>query len=441
MIKIYIESLGCGKNDIDAELMASSLINKKFKPVGDPEEADIIIINTCGFIESAKKESLDYVFEYVSLKEKYKNKKIIISGCLSQRYPKEIFSQIEEADAVLGVYAYNEIYDVIERLYSSKKRILNVKKPEIIFNSELKRVPFERISAEVKIADGCNKKCGFCAIPFIRGNYKSKRMNDITEEVSFLVDTGVKEILIVAQETTKYGVDIYSRYALKELLLKLNEIENLSWIRLMYADIFDVDEELLDIIKNSKKIVNYLDIPVQNASEKVLKRMRRRGSFNEFEEKISFIREKIPDICIRSTMITGYPGETDKDFEQNLEFIKKIKFDRLGVFPYSDEDGTYAFELEGKLSDETINERFEVLMSTQQKISALRNEDFVGKNIKVLIEGLEDDIYIGRSYRDAPEIDGLVFVKSENELKPGDFVNVKIIGASEYDLEGVVDEF
>jgi len=441
MLKYYIEKLGCAKNSNDAELMGFALESKGFTYTDDYTKANFIIVNTCGFIESAKQEAIETILEFAEYKKEKKDFFLIVTGCLSQRYPDDIFNDIPEVDAVLGVYAFKELYETMDKLCKTKKRILKVNSEQtVVFDSSINRSERQSHIGEIKIADGCNNYCSYCVIPFIRGDYKSKRFESIIREAEELASLGVKELILIAQETTKYGVDLYSEYRLPQLLEKLSEIVNIEWIRIMYLNIWDISDKLIDVIKNSKKVCKYIDIPIQNISTPVIKAMNRRGTKEEVIEKIDWIREKIPEIVIRSTLITGFPGESQSQFEENLEFVKEARLERLGVFMYSDEEGTKAYEMKEKIPSEVKLQRRNELMLAQTDVSLMFNQSLVGRKYTVLIDGedKEENVYIGRTYMSAPEIDGFVFIESGKKLNPGDMVEVLIKEASEYDLFGEI---
>ncbi len=438
MIKYFIESLGCAKNRIDAELMSSVLESRGFREAESPEHTDIAIINTCGFIDDAKKEAIDVILEYASLKKKRPAMRLIVTGCLAQRYPGDLYTEIPEIDVVSGVYSYNTIGSLLERLFHKEGRILDVQdKPRIIYDSAIKRNK-RSFSAELKIADGCNNYCSYCVIPYVRGEFHSKRMESVIEEAGELASTGTKEIILVAQETTKYGIDLYSSYRLPELIQKISDIPGIEWIRVMYLNMWDINDELIDLFNRNRKLLRYVDIPIQNINDSILKAMNRRGGRGEISSKIDELRERIPDICIRSTLITGFPGEDEAVFRENLDFIRDKKIDRLGIFMYSDEEGTKAYELPGKIDEDIMQERYDILMSEQAEISGEINSSFVDMVLTTLVEGKDGDVYIGRTYRDAPDTDGYIFFESPEDLLPGDMVEVKVTGASEYDLSGVM---
>jgi ribosomal protein S12 methylthiotransferase len=436
-VRIFIEKLGCGKNNIDAELMESVLQNEGHEIVEIAEDADVIVVNTCGFIESAKKEAIDYIFRYADMKSKRPDIKLIVTGCLSQRYADELAAEIPEIDGISGVYSYQNISGIITRILGGERPVEYEKeKVYIKFNSDIKRMKKKRTVAELKISDGCNNYCSYCAIPYIRGEYKSKRFEKCIEEASELAENGVSEIILVGQETTKYGVDLYSKYRLCELIHKMSQIDGIKWIRLMYCNLWEISDELLDLMKGKSKLLPYIDVPVQNANDRILKLMNRRGSYKEIISKIEHIKKYVPQITLRSTLITGFPGETEKEFEENVRFIKKAELDRVGVFKYSHEEGTKAFEFNDNITEVEKERRFDILMSTQQEISLKKNSEFLGKVLEVHIDGNDNGFYIGRSYRDAPEIDGVIIVKNEKDIKTGEFVKVCITEFTEYDLIG-----
>ncbi|MCK9224909.1 MAG: 30S ribosomal protein S12 methylthiotransferase RimO [Candidatus Muirbacterium halophilum] len=436
-MKIFVEKLGCGKNNIDAELIESKLAEENYKIVVEAEKADIIIVNTCGFIESAKKEAIEYIFKYVDLKEKKPNIKLIVTGCFSQRYSQDLLNDIPEIDGISGVYSYENILDIIKKVNLGKRYIEKItKKPIIKFIPNIKRNRENRFSAELKISDGCNNYCSYCAIPYIRGEYKSKKIEDCIKEAEELASYGVSEIILVGQETTKYGLDLYSKYRLCELIKKISDIDGIKWIRLMYCNLWEINDELLELMKGKNKLLPYIDVPIQNANDRILKLMNRKGNYKEIIEKINYIKKYIPKITIRSTLITGFPGETKEEFEHNVKFLENARLDRVGVFKYSHEYGTKAFEMEDNINNVEKERRFDILMSIQQKICYEKNRDFVGKELDVIVEGKDNGFFIGRSYRDAPEIDGFVIISSDKKIQNGDFVKVNIKDFTEYDLIG-----
>ncbi|MGL6105936.1 30S ribosomal protein S12 methylthiotransferase RimO [Romboutsia sp.] len=442
MLKIALESLGCSKNLVDAEIMMGILNKKGYKLVGDFEEADIIIVNTCGFIESAKQESIQTILELAEFKENGNLKILIVTGCLAQRYSEELKAEIPEIDAIVGTGSYQNIDDIIAGL-KEEKHIISLNDIEFAYNEELPRyISTPSHMAYLKIAEGCDNHCTYCIIPKLRGKYRSRKMEDIIKEAKDLASRGVKEVIVIAQDTTKYGCDIYEKDSLPELLEELANIDGLKWIRVMYSYPESITEELVKVIKKYDNICNYFDMPIQHASNKILKLMNRRTTKEDILSKIEMIRSHISDATIRTTIIVGFPGETEEDFKEVVEFAKKVKFDRLGAFAYSREEDTAADKLPNHLEEEVKNERKDRLMLVQQEISQELNSNKVGNVYEVLIEEqIEDNVYIGRTQGDAEEIDSIVYVKSKDKLKSGDFVVVKITSALEYDLMGdVMDE-
>ena len=412
MLKIALESLGCSKNLVDAEIMMGILNKKGYKLVGDFEEADIILVNTCGFIESAKQESIQTILELAQLKETANLKLLIVTGCLAQRYSDELKTEIPEIDAIVGTGSYQQIDEIIANLEKENHIV------------------------------GCDNKCTYCIIPKLRGKYRSRKMEDIIAEAKELAAKGVKELVVIAQDTTKYGCDLYGKEMLPELLEELAQIEGIKWIRIMYSYPESITEELVKVIKKYDNICNYFDMPIQHASNKILKLMNRHTTKENILSTINMIRKHIPDATLRTTIIVGFPGETEEDFNELVEFVKVAKFDRLGAFSYSREEDTPADKLPNHLDQDVKDERRDALMLVQQGISEELNAAKVGNGYEVLIEEqIEDKVYIGRTQGDAEEIDSIVYVKSDKKLNIGDFVNVKITSALEYDLMGdVVNE-
>lgn len=440
-MKLLFISLGCDKNLVDTEVMLGLLSEKGFTFTDDENEADVIAINTCCFINDAKQESIDTILEMAEHKKDGKCKAIIVSGCLAQRYKQEIIDEIPEVDAVIGTSSYDKIAETITAVLEGKG-----------FNQfedldRLPVVPSKRIITTggyfeyLKIAEGCDKCCTYCIIPSIRGNFRSVPMERLIEDAKQLVEQGVKEIILVAQETTLYGVDIYGKKSLPTLLHELGKIEDLDWIRILYCYPEEITDELIDAIKNEPKVCHYLDIPIQHASDAVLKRMGRRTTKQELIDIIGKLRKEIPDIALRTTLISGFPGETDDDHKEVLEFVDDMEFDRLGVFTYSQEEDTPAATLPNQVDEKLKAQRRDEIMELQQEVSIDKSAQMVGRSIKVLIEGkvADENAYVGRSYMDAPNVDGFVFINTDEELMSGDFVPVKIIGALEYDLIGEID--
>ena len=420
------------------------ILNKKgYKLTGDFEEADVILVNTCGFIESAKQESIDTIIEFANLKETGNLKLLIVTGCLAQRYSDELKEEIPEIDAIVGTGSYQNIDEILEGL-QKEKQIVSLNDIEFVYNEDFPRyVSTPSYMAYLKISEGCDKHCTYCIIPKLRGKQRSRKMEDIISEAKNLAQSGVKELVVIAQDSTMYGSDIYGKPVLPELLEQLAGIEGLKWIRIMYSYPESITEELVDVIKRYDNICNYFDMPIQHASNKILKLMNRKTTKEDILSKIEMIRKNIPDATLRTTIITGFPGEDENDFEQLVEFVKEVKFDKLGAFTYSREEGTAADKLPNHIEEEVKAERRDILMMVQQGISEDINQNKVGNIYEVLIEEqIEDNVYIGRTQYDAEEIDSIVYVKSHTGLEPGDFVNVKIDKALEYDLMGdIQDEF
>ena len=442
MLKIALESLGCSKNLVDAEIMMGILNKKGYKLVGDFEEADIILVNTCGFIESAKQESIQTILELAQLKETANLKLLIVTGCLAQRYSDELKEEIPEIDAIVGTGSYQNIDEIIANL-EKENHIVSLNDIDFVYNEDLPRyVSTPSHMAYLKIGEGCDNKCTYCIIPKLRGKYRSRKMEDIIKEAKELAQRGVKEVVVIAQDTTKYGFDLYGKDSLPELLEELAQIEGLKWIRIMYSYPESITEELVKVIKKYDNICNYFDMPIQHASNKILKLMNRKTTKEDILSKVEMIRSYIPDATIRTTIIVGFPGETEEDFKEVLDFAKLVKFDRLGAFAYSREEDTPADKLPNHLEDDVKNDRRDKLMLVQQQISQELNEKKIGNIYEVLIEEqIEHNVYIGRTQGDAEEIDSIVYVKSIDKLNAGDFVTVKINNALEYDLMGdVIDE-
>lgn len=442
-MKILFVSLGCDKNLVDTENMLGILKNKGFEFTDDEWEADIIAINTCCFIGDAKQESINTILEMAEHKKDAKCKVLVVAGCLAHRYQDEIIKEIPEVDAFVGTSSYDKIADMINSVLE-EKGISN-------FVEDANRMPMvetDRIVTTpgyyeyLKIAEGCDKHCTYCVIPKVRGSFRSFPIEYLVNQTKKLVEGGVKEIILVAQETTLYGVDLYGKKSLPKLLHNLGLIEGLEWIRILYCYPEEINDELIEAIKNEPKVCHYLDMPIQHASDNILKRMGRRTSKQELTDIVAKLRREIPDIALRTTLITGFPGETDVDHEEVMQFIDECEFDRLGVFTYSREEDTVAAQMPDQI-DEEIKEKYrDELMQLQQEISADRSAAMIGRIVRVMIEGFipEDNTYVGRSYKDAPNVDGLVFVECDRELMSGDFIDVKITGSTEYDLIGTIVE-
>ena len=440
-MKILFVSLGCDKNLVDTENMLGILKNKGFEFTDDEWEADIIAINTCCFIGDAKQESINTILEMAEHKKDARCKVLVVAGCLAHRYQDEIIKEIPEVDAFVGTSSYDKIADMINSVLE-EKGISN-------FVEDANRMPMveaDRIVTTpgyyeyLKIAEGCDKHCTYCVIPKVRGSFRSFPIEYLVNQTKKLVEGGVKEIILVAQETTLYGVDLYGKKSLPKLLHNLGLIEGLEWIRILYCYPEEINDELIEAIKNEPKVCHYLDMPIQHASDNILKRMGRRTSKQELTDIVAKLRREIP--ALRTTLITGFPGETDVDHEEVMQFIDECEFDRLGVFTYSREEDTVAAQMPDQI-DEEIKEKYrDELMQLQQEISADRSAAMIGRIVRVMIEGFipEDNTYVGRSYKDAPNVDGLVFVECDRELMSGDFIDVKITGSTEYDLIGTIVE-
>ena len=437
-MKIMFISLGCDKNLVDTEMMLGMLAEKGYQFTDDEQEAEIVVVNTCCFIGDAKEESINTLIEIGQLKETANVKMLIAAGCLAQRYRKEIREQIPEVDVIIGTMAIDKIVEAVEE-YQTKQYTTFVEDIDRTPVSGKKRVVTTGGHyAYMKIAEGCDKRCSYCIIPKVRGSYRSIPMETLLKEANTLVEQGVKELILVAQETTLYGTDLYGKKSLPELLRKLSEIRGLYWIRILYCYPEEITEELIDTIAELPKVCHYLDIPIQHASDKILKRMGRRTNQQQLKDKIAMIRSKIPDMCLRTTLITGFPGESQEDHEQSMAFVDEMEFDRLGVFTYSPEEDTPAAVMPDQIDEEVKEQRRDAVMELQQEVSLDKSEEMVGKVIDCLIEGKieDDDTYVGRSYKDAPNVDGFVFVKTGANLMSGDIVKVRIDGAMEYDLIG-----
>ena len=437
-MNVLLVSLGCDKNLVDSEVMLGLLKANGHQVVSEEAQADAVIINTCCFIHDAKEESIETILDMALLKKTRNVKLLIVTGCLAERYKEEIFTEIPETDAILGTSNYDEIVLLLEKA-KHKKHISRFKELSYLPKNTQERILTTGMHmAYLKIAEGCNKHCTYCIIPSIRGNYRSFPKEELLAQAESFAKQGIKELLIIAQETTIYGQDLYGEKHLPKLLKELALIEGIEWIRILYAYPEEITDELIDVIKTEKKICHYIDLPIQHCEDEILKRMGRKMGKDRLKEVVQQLREAIPDIAIRTTLITGFPGETKKQHEKLMEFVKEMKFERLGVFTYSQEEGTPAAKLDGQLTEEIKWQRKEELMLLAQDISLKCGQDMIGLVITVFIEGYlyEDDIYVGRSYRDAPDVDGYVFVRADRELMSGDFVDVKITEAKEYDLIG-----
>lgn len=437
-MKILFISLGCDKNLVDSEMMMGLLRNRGYEFTDDEMQADVIVVNTCGFINDAKEESINTILNMAQYKE-HNLKALIAAGCLAERYKNEIMDELPEIDAIVGTTAFDKIVDVIDGVLAGQKE------NALDDINRLCRPDTDRIISTggyysyLKIAEGCDKRCTYCSIPMIRGNFRSVPMEELLEEAEYLAGKGVKELILVAQETTLYGKDLYGEKKLPELLKRLCEVKGIEWIRLLYCYPEEITDELIEVIREQKKICKYIDIPIQHASDAILKKMGRRTNNAELRAIIGRLREAIPEICIRTTLITGFPGESEEDHEILMDFVDEMEFDRLGVFTYSAEEDTAAARMEGQLDEEVKLTRRDEIMELQQEISIDKSSRYVDEVLEVIIEGQvadEDALYVGRSYMDAPGVDGYVFIKSEEELMSGDFARVRITKALEYDLIG-----
>lgn len=444
-MKIGVVSLGCPKNLVDSETMLGLIHEENYEITNDPSEAEIIIVNTCGFIESAKEESINTILQMAEYKKSGSCKYIIVTGCLSQRYAEELFSELPEADAIAGVEVYDEIGSIIKRVMNGERFImLERSKPDVIYTSKETFLPriltTPSYTAYLKIAEGCDNCCSYCAIPKIRGPYRSKPMEQVLKEAKALANNGVKELIVVAQDTTRYGEDLpEGKLLLADLLKELNKIESLKWIRVMYCYPNNFTDELIETFASLDKVCKYVDLPLQHASNRLLASMNRYDTREEVETLLAKLRKRIPGIVIRTTFIVGFPGETDADFEELKEFVEQQRFENAGVFAYSQEEGTVAGAMPNQIPDEIKQERYHELMALQAQISEEIHKDTEGQTLEVLVEGIEEDgsgLHYGRSYREAPDIDGLVFIENPGDIKPGCFVKVNILQGFTYESVG-----
>lgn len=443
--RVYVETLGCAKNQVDSEIMIGLLDQQRYLLTGHAEQAEVIVVNTCGFIESAKAESVDTILEMAQYKAKGNCKMLVVTGCLAQRYAEELRLEIPEIDALVGTGSFDTLIPVIDRVLKSQGTVVEMASIDKEFSESLPRITLSpKHQAYLKIAEGCDNLCTYCIIPKLRGRYRSRAFEDVLAEARALVADGVTELIIIAQDITRYGIDRYLRYRLADLLRALNEIEGLHWIRLQYCYPDIINDELIDAIASCDKVAHYIDMPVQHIDDTILKRMNRRTSGAAIRSLIEKLRNRIPDIAIRTTMIVGFPGETEAEFEALADFVKWARFDKLGVFPYSQEEDTAAALLPDQIEDELKLERRDKIMEIQMGISAEVMAGKVGQTLEVLIEEPVEgeDVYVGRTQYDAPEIDGVVYVNaapgSEVRLEPGTYVQVQIVDAMEYDLIGDV---
>ena len=439
-MKIFCVSLGCDKNLVDTEMMLGLLNKDGYTFTDDEHEADVVVVNTCCFIGDAKEESVNTILEMAELKKEGRCKALIVTGCMAQRYKQEILDEIPEVDGILGTSTYDEISNVLKKVLGGSREscfhdlnaLPNVEVPRVVTTGGY--------YAFLKIAEGCDKRCTYCIIPDLRGSYRSVPMERLIEEAKQLASQGVKELILVAQETTLYGIDLYKKKSLPKLLHELCKIPGIQWIRIQYCYPEEITQELIETIREEEKVCNYLDIPIQHASDRILKRMGRRTNQKQLREMIASLRSQIPDIALRTTLISGFPGETEEDQEEVMRFVDEMEFERLGVFAYSQEEDTPAAEFPDQVPQELKEERRDEIMELQQEISFDKAEDMIGREVLVMIEGkvADENAYVGRTYRDAPNVDGLIFINTDLDLMSGDFVRAKVTGALEYDLIGEI---
>lgn len=437
MIRVGMISLGCPKNQVDAERMLAVLDRNSFEIADCYEGADAVIINTCGFIDAAKEEAIENILDMGQLKQEGTVKKIIVAGCLSERYKEEIFTEMPEVDAVIGIGAIERIDEIVRRVLNGERVIDIAPKGELPLCGE-RLLTTPEYWAYLKIADGCSNRCAYCAIPGIRGDYRSAPMDTLIEEARQLAAAGTKELILIAQDTTAYGIDLYGEYRLPQLLDALCGIDGIEWIRLLYCYPDKITDELLEVMKNQPKVLPYIDLPIQHASDKILALMNRHGDSALIRDAITRIRAALPDAVIRTTVMVGFPGEEEEDFEDLAAFVNEIEFDRLGCFSFSPQEGTPAFDMEEQVDEDVKARRGEIIMQDQLEIVTLKNEERIGKTYKVLVEDYDgySDSYTGRTYMDAPEIDGKISFTTGGQYNPGDFADVQVIGVNEYDLIG-----
>ena len=437
-MKILFISLGCDKNLVDTEVMLGMLASRGYEMTNDEQEADIIVINTCCFIHDAKEESIQNILEMAEYKKNGSAKALIVTGCMAERYRQEILDEIPEVDEVLGTTAYDRILDAVDAALAGQHEVMTADLDALPLPETKRLVTTGGHFAYVKIAEGCDKHCTYCIIPKIRGNFRSVPMERLLKEAQDLAEQGVKELILVAQETTLYGKDLYGEKSLPKLLRELCKISGIRWIRILYCYPEEITDELIQVMKEEPKICHYLDLPIQHANDTILKRMGRRTSKQELINIVQKLRKEIPDICLRTTLITGFPGETQEQHEEVMEFIDTLEFDRLGAFTYSPEEDTPAATFEDQIDEEVKEDRQADIMELQQEIAFDKAEDMIGREVLVMIEGkvADENAYVGRTYRDAPNVDGLIFINTDVELISGDFAKVKVTGALDYDLIG-----
>ena len=437
-MKLLFVSLGCDKNLVDSEEMLGLLTRNGHEIVDDETMADVIIINTCCFIHDAKEESIQNILEMAEYKKNGSAKALIVTGCMAERYRQEILDEIPEVDEVLGTTAYDRILDAVDAALAGQHEVMTADLDALPLPETKRLVTTGGHFAYLKIAEGCDKHCTYCIIPKIRGNFRSVPMERLLKEAQDLAEQGVKELILVAQETTLYGKDLYGEKSLPKLLRELCKISGIRWIRILYCYPEEITDELIQVMKEEPKICHYLDLPIQHANDTILKRMGRRTSKQELIDIVQKLRKEIPDICLRTTLITGFPGETQEQHEEVMEFIDTLEFDRLGAFTYSPEEDTPAATFEDQIDEEVKEDRQADIMELQQEIAFDKAEDMIGREVLVMIEGkvADENAYVGRTYRDAPNVDGLIFINTDVELISGDFAKVKVTGALDYDLIG-----
>lgn len=436
-IKVGFVSLGCAKNLINTEVMISKLAESGCEIVAEDIDADVIVINTCAFIQSAKQEAIDNILDVAWLKENRSLKGIVVTGCLAERYKEQIFEELPEVDAVIGTGAYDDVVEAVKCAYEKKRFSCFHNISEAPMGGD-RVITTPEFFAYIKIAEGCDNCCTYCVIPSLRGKFRSRRMSDIVNEAKDLAALGVKELCVIAQDTTRYGEDIYGTYCLDSLLRELSTIDGIEWIRVLYMYPDRITDALIDEIANNPKIVKYFDIPVQHVTDRMLSAMNRRDTAASIRSTVERIRAKIPDAVLRTTFITGFPGETEEDYKAMGDFIDEMKFDRLGVFEYSREEGTKAYDMPDQIPAATKHKRCKALMKRQQAVHTAKNRELVGKTVKVLSEGYDkvSECFFGRSFRDAPDVDGKIYFHSSRNVKDGTFVDVKIVDVIDYDLVG-----
>ena len=437
--RIGVISLGCPKNLVDSEIMLGLLKGAQYEIVNDKENADVLIVNTCGFIESAQQESINTILEMAKEKEKG-CEVLIVTGCMAERYREKILDLIPEVDAVLGTGNYKDIAEVINKAYNGEKTVLYGKLDETDYLDEERVTSTQKHTTYLKIAEGCDNYCTYCIIPSLRGKYRSRKMESLIKEANILANNGTKELILVAQDTTRYGVDLYGEKKLPELIREISKIDGIEWIRLLYCYPEEITDDLIDEMANNEKVCKYIDIPIQHASDNILKTMGRRGTAEQTRDILNKLKERVPEIAIRTSLIVGFPGETEQDFEELKEFVEQFEFDRLGVFTYSKEEGTPAYKMKNQIKKHIKLQRQKQLLALQNEVSTKKNLLRLGNTYKAIVEGIADDgiFYYGRTQFESPEIDGIIYFTSPEPLDIGTFVDVKILNAEDYDLIGVV---